>query len=73
MRTRWGTCNVKTKKLWFSVQLAQKPPECLDYVIVHELAHLLERGHNKRFYALLDQFMPGWREWKARLNGKTTV
>jgi predicted metal-dependent hydrolase len=67
MRTRWGTCNVKTGKLWFSLRLTQHPPECLDYVIVHELAHLLERGHNARFYGLLDTFMPEWKAVKARL------
>jgi predicted metal-dependent hydrolase len=68
MRTRWGTCNVKTGKLWFSIRLAQHPPECLDYVIVHELAHLAERGHNAKFYALLDTFMPEWKAVKAMLN-----
>jgi predicted metal-dependent hydrolase len=67
MRTRWGTCNIKTRKIWLNVQLAKKPPECLDYIILHELAHLVERGHNRRFYALLDTFMPEWREVKAKL------
>lgn len=67
MTTRWGTCNTKTKKLWFAVQLAQKPPECLEYVILHELLHLKERGHNQRFYGLLDFYMTGWRERKAGL------
>jgi len=67
MTTRWGTCNTKTKKLWFAVQLAQKPPECLDYVILHEILHLKERGHNQRFYGLLDFYMAGWRERKAGL------
>jgi hypothetical protein len=69
MKTRWGTCNTKTKKLWFSVQLAKKPPACLDYVLLHELLHLLERGHNARFYGLLDRYMLGWREVRAGLNG----
>ena len=73
MRTRWGTCNVKTGKLWFSVRLAEHPPECLDYVIVHELSHLVERGHNKTFYALLDSFLPGWKAVKARLNGRFNI
>ena len=67
MTTRWGTCNPKIAKLWFNVHLAEKQPECLDYIIVHELTHLVERKHNVRFYALLDQYMPGWRDVKARL------
>ena len=67
MTTRWGTCNPKTGKLWFNVRLAEKPPECLDYIIVHELTHLVERGHNARFYGLLDRYMPGWRDVKAKL------
>lgn len=67
MSTRWGTCNIKTGKLWFSLHLAEKPPECLDYIILHELLHLKERGHNKRFYGLLDLYMPGWKERKAAL------
>jgi predicted metal-dependent hydrolase len=70
MRTRWGTCNVKTGKLWLNVQLAKKPPECLDYIILHELAHLVERGHNKRFYALMDRFMPEWRQVKAGMKNE---
>ena len=69
MTTRWGTCNVKSRKIWLSLQLAQKPKECLGYVIVHELTHLKERGHNARFQSLMDQFMPDWRERKRSLNG----
>lgn len=68
MRTRWGTCNVREKRIWLNLQLAKKPPECLEYVIVHELVHLLERNHNKRFYGYMDQFYPGWREVRRRLN-----
>ncbi len=68
MTTRWGTCNVKTRKLWFSLQLAQRPPECLEYVVLHEVLHLKERNHNARFYGLLDQYMPGWRERKKALS-----
>ncbi len=73
MSTRWGTCNPKTGKLWFNVRLAEKPPECLHYIILHELLHLTERGHNARFYGLMDRYMPGWRERKALLNGKITA
>ena len=67
MTTRWGTCNPKTGKLWFNVHLAEKPPECLDYIILHELLHLAERKHNAHFYALLDRYMPEWRDVKALL------
>jgi len=68
MITRWGTCNTKTKKLWFNPQLAKKSPECLDYLILHELAHLKVINHNKQFAAILDSYMPSWREIKKKLN-----
>lgn len=62
MKTKWGTCNVRDKRVWFSTELAKKPPEFVEYVVTHELAHLIERGHGPRFKALLDRFYPGWRE-----------
>jgi hypothetical protein len=68
MRTRWGSCNVKARRLWFSLELAKKPPECLEYVVVHELAHLLERRHDARFKALMTLHLPQWRQIKKRLN-----
>lgn len=68
MRTRWGTCNVQKKRIWLNLQLAQMTPECLEYVIVHELVHLLERNHNARFYAYMDRFYPGWMAVRADLN-----
>jgi predicted metal-dependent hydrolase len=71
MTTRWGTCNAKTGKIWLNLQLAKKTPECLEYVILHELVHLLEKTHNKRFVSLMDKYMPMWREVKATLNGQT--
>lgn len=71
MTTRWGTCNTKTGKIWLNLQLAKKTPECLDYVILHELAHLVEKSHNERFVSLMDKYMPMWREVKATLNGQT--
>lgn len=55
-------------RIWLNVSLAEKPEECLVYVLVHELAHLLEPSHNKRFYALMDRFYPGWKEVRKRLN-----
>ena len=61
MKTRWGSCNVKDKRIWLSSYLGAYPEECLEYVIVHELCHLLERGHNKRFYALVASCLPDWK------------
>lgn len=69
MTTRWGTCNTAERRVWLSLQLVKRPPECLDYVILHELLHLTERGHNRRFYALMDRYMPDWRERRSALNG----
>jgi len=68
MTTRWGTCNTNTRKIWLNLQLAKKPIECLEYVILHELAHLKVRNHSKDFVAIMDQYMPYWRETKKLLN-----
>lgn len=68
MRTKWGTCNIEAKRIWLNLELAKKPTECLEYVIVHELVHLLERKHNNRFIAFMDEFMPKWRFYKEELN-----
>jgi len=68
MKTRWGTCNTKARRIWLNLELAKKPAECLEYVVVHEMVHLLERSHNNRFVALMDQFMPKWRSHKDELN-----
>ncbi len=71
MKTRWGTCNIRTKKITLSLQLAKKHPKCLEYVVVHELVHLLEKSHNYVFKAYLDKFLPDWRNSKKELNGMT--
>jgi len=68
MKTRWGSCNIRTHKLSFNLQLARKSPKCLEYVVVHELVHLLEGSHNKRFKAYMDHFLPNWRILKKELN-----
>lgn len=68
MTTRWGTCNTNTRKIWLNLQLAKKPMECLEYVILHELTHLKVRNHGKDFIAIMDQYMPYWRETKKLLN-----
>ncbi len=68
MKTRWGTCNVRDARIWINLQLAKKPIECLEYVMVHELCHLLERNHTKRFWSLVEQFCPNWKEAKKSLD-----
>jgi len=70
MKTRWGTCNIKDRRIWLNLRLAQKPPECLEYVLVHELVHLLERRHSHEFKNYMKKFLPGWEETKALLNGR---
>ena len=68
MRTKWGTCNPIKKRIWLNLQLAKKTPECLDYVIVHELVHLYVKNHNDEFRAYMDQFYPNWQVVKKQLN-----
>ncbi len=68
MKTRWGSCNIRDRRVWLNLELAKKPPHCLEYVLVHEMVHLLERHHNDRFKAFMDQFMPQWRLYRDELN-----
>ena len=68
MRTKWGTCNVGARRIWINLELAKKPPECLEFVVVHEMVHLLERSHNDRFIALMDDLLPNWRVRRHELN-----
>lgn len=68
MRTKWGTCNPEAKRIWINLELAKKPMECLEYIVVHEMVHLLERSHNARFIAYMTQFLPQWRSLKEELN-----
>lgn len=70
MKTRWGSCSIQSKKIRMNLQLAAKPEECVEYVLVHELCHLLEPSHNQRFHALMSQFLPDWKERKQKLNEK---
>ena len=70
MKTRWGTCNIDKKRIWLNLELAKQPEECLEYVVVHEMTHLLERNHNARFKMLLDGFIPDWEKTEAILNIK---
>ncbi len=68
MKTRWGTCNVDARRIWLNLELAKKPASCLEYILVHEMVHLLERHHNERFRELMDRLMPLWREYREELN-----
>lgn len=68
MKTKWGSCNRETARIWLNLELAKKDPACLEYVIVHEMAHLLERGHGKRFTSLMDCLLPNWRARRDALN-----
>jgi len=68
MKTRWGACNIAAKRVWLNLELAKKPPECLAYILVHEMVHFLERHHNDRFKTLMDRFMPQWRLYREALN-----
>lgn len=69
MKTRWGTCNITDKRIWLNLQLAKYEPECLEYVIVHELVHFYVAGHNGEFYGYMDRFYPGWRDIRKKLKG----
>jgi len=69
MKTKWGSCNHKTRTIWLNTELAKKPVECLAYIVLHEMVHLREPTHNARFTRLLDRFMPQWRQHRDTLNG----
>ena len=73
MKTRWGTCNVGERRIWLNIELAKRPVPCLEYVLVHEIVHLLERGHNARFYGLMDELLPDWRRYHEELNRVSLV
>lgn len=68
MRTKWGSCNTETSRILINLNLAKRPPNCLEYVVVHELIHLIERHHNEKFKELMDIYYPGWRVTKDELN-----
>ena len=68
MKTKWGTCNIEKQRVWVNLELAKKPIPCLEYLIVHELVHLLERHHNDHFLTLMEKHMPQWKFYKEELN-----
>lgn len=67
MKTRWGSCNIRDKRIWINLDLGKKHPRCLEYIVVHEMVHLLERYHNDRFKSYMDSFLPDWRSIKKEL------
>lgn len=73
MKTRWGSCNPRARRVWINLELAKRPPACLEFVLVHELAHLIERSHDARFKAVLDAHLPGWREAQRLLKSYPLV
>jgi hypothetical protein len=68
MKTKWGSCNIEARRIWLNLELAKKSIRCLEYIVVHELVHLLERLHNVRFTELMDKFLPSWRLIREELN-----
>ena len=68
MKTKWGTCNIEARRIWLNLELIKKPAHCLEYIIVHEMIHLLERHHNERFMMYMNQFMPLWQHYREELN-----
>lgn len=68
MTTRWGSCNTRTARICMNLNLVKKPVECMEYVLVHEMVHLLEASHNSRFYQLMNQYLPGWQVSHRLLN-----
>jgi len=68
MKTKWGSCNIEKNRIWLNLELAKKPIHCLEYIIVHEMLHLLERYHNEKFLQYMDTYLPNWKKLKAELN-----
>lgn len=70
MTTKWGTCNSKAKRIWINLQMVEKPLECLDYVVLHELVHLKVPNHGADFKSLIDKYMPEWKDVKNSLSNQ---
>ena len=68
MKTKWGACNIEKRRIWINLELAKKSEPCLEFIVAHEIVHLLERLHNDRFMDLMNKFMPKWRLYRAELN-----
>jgi len=68
MKTKWGTCTIEKRRIWLNLDLAKKSKQCLEYIIVHEMVHLMERNHSEPFIAYMDKFIPQWHFYKDELN-----
>ena len=68
MKTKWGSCNSADRRIWLNLELAKKPVQCLEYIIVHEMLHLIERNHDDRFITLMNKLLPNWRHRREDLN-----
>jgi predicted metal-dependent hydrolase len=68
MKTKWGTCRVDARRIWVNLELAKKPVQCLEYIVVHELVHLIDRHHNDHFISIMDKHLPQWRLHRQELN-----
>jgi len=68
MKTKWGSCSIRARRIWLNLELVKKPVHLLEYLVVHEMVHLLESGHGDRFRKLMDTFLPGWRLCREELN-----
>jgi len=68
MKTKWGSCTNSSKRIWLNLELAKKPSICLEFIVCHELIHLLERNHNERFVSMMNKHMPKWRQYREVLN-----
>ncbi|HEU5415535.1 MAG TPA: SprT family zinc-dependent metalloprotease [Candidatus Angelobacter sp.] len=68
MKTKWGSCNALSGHIRLNTELAKKPPHCLEYIVVHELVHFIERHHGDRFKSLMDRYLPPWRSYRDELN-----
>lgn len=73
MKTKWGSCAIENRRLLFNIELAKKPIETIEYIVVHELVYLIERNHNKNFVALMDEYYPNWKLQKQLLNELTVI
>jgi hypothetical protein len=68
MKTQWGSCNPSSQRIWLNLELAKKPPQCVEYIVVHELMHLRERHHNAHFVSLMNRYLPNWELARSLLN-----
>lgn len=70
MKTKWGTCSIGARRIWLNLELIKKPPQCIEYIVAHELTHFLERNHSDRFVVLMNRHLPQWRLIRDELNAK---